>query len=182
MVSVVLLGNCNFTMQAAIGVSYIVLNGAYWGTALINKYRFWDHRLYLPEDVTPEWAINAYKSKDTHNKEDVACFTRTMWYAIRETKKAGWVRRGGAAPLTERWNKWLEEAEAAAKGPEVDKWKAIHRRDEIVGHPADIESPNEAVQRNAVEQHVPAVDIPLQASRQRSVRAPTAIRVCMFES
>jgi len=29
MVSVVLLGNCNFTMQAAIGVSYIVLNGLF---------------------------------------------------------------------------------------------------------------------------------------------------------
>jgi len=40
MVSVVLLGNCNFAMQAAIGASYIVLNGAFWGSSLIRKGRF----------------------------------------------------------------------------------------------------------------------------------------------
>lgn len=41
MISVVLLGNCHFAMQAAIGVSYIVLNGAFWGASLLNKKRFW---------------------------------------------------------------------------------------------------------------------------------------------
>lgn len=36
MVSVVLLGNCNFTMQVAIGVSYILLNGTFWVSSLFG--------------------------------------------------------------------------------------------------------------------------------------------------
>jgi hypothetical protein len=59
MVSVVLLGNCNFTMQAAIGVSYILLNGAFWVTSLLKKDRFWDLSAYDVKDITPEDAKNA---------------------------------------------------------------------------------------------------------------------------
>jgi hypothetical protein len=36
----VLLGNCNFIMQAAIGVSYSYLKGAFWGYSLIKKHKF----------------------------------------------------------------------------------------------------------------------------------------------
>lgn len=99
MVSVVLLGNCGFAMQAAIGVSYILLNGAYWGASLIPKKRFWDLSNYVVDDITPEDSLNAdIQQNDT--LEGRPSFTRTLWYAIRETKKIGWVKKIGAAPMT----------------------------------------------------------------------------------
>jgi hypothetical protein len=96
MVSVVLLGNCNFTMQAAIGVSYIALNGLFWGSSLVEKKRFWDLSSYDWEDITPKDALNAdVKQNDTLGGRP--SFTRTMWYAIRETKDwVGQERRRGS--------------------------------------------------------------------------------------
>ena len=96
MIAVVLLGNCGFTMQVAIGVSYVVLNGAFWTAAIINKKKFWDLSAYVWKDITPPDAQNA----QSDNSEDPPSFTRTMWYAIRETRKAGWVKSSGAAPTT----------------------------------------------------------------------------------
>lgn len=99
MVSVVLLGNCGFAMQAAIGASYIILNGAYWGASLIPKDKFWDLSNYVVTDITPDDAKNADKNQDD-TLEGGHSFTRTLWYAVRETKKAGWVKKIGAAPGT----------------------------------------------------------------------------------
>lgn len=108
MVSVVLLGNCNFTMQAAIGVSYIVLNGLFWGSSLVEKGKFWDLSHYIWEDITPEDAANADEKQDD-TLGGKPSFTRTMWYAIRETRKTGWVKRGGAAPSTPQWGMYFSE-------------------------------------------------------------------------
>jgi hypothetical protein len=134
MVSVVLLGNCNFPQQLAIGVSYIVLNGLYWGTSLFKKERFWNMDLYNVERLTnndkyPEYLrySNAHEgnTSDT-DPEKQPSFTRTMWYAIRETKEAGWVKKSGAAPMTNEWESWLKEAEVAAKDPLTrDTWPAV---------------------------------------------------------
>jgi len=108
MISVILLGNCNFIMQAAIASSYIVLNGAFWTISLIDKRHFWDLDAYILEDVTEIDARNAHneqhKGEDGQSNEDTPSFTRTLWYAIRETKKIGWVKRGGAAPKTDQVN------------------------------------------------------------------------------
>lgn len=47
MISVVLLGNCQWTMQAAIGSAYIILNLLYWGVPLIAPQRTsWNMRRY----------------------------------------------------------------------------------------------------------------------------------------
>lgn len=57
-------------------------------------------------------------------------FTRTLWYAIRETKEIAWVERSGATPATEKWKQWLEEAKTAAK--KVDReWKAVDDKNKI---------------------------------------------------
>lgn len=34
--------------------------------------------------------------------DDEPNYTQTLWYAIRETGNVDWVRRGGAAPDTDR--------------------------------------------------------------------------------
>jgi hypothetical protein len=158
MVSVVLLGNCNFTMQAAIGVTYICLNGAFWGSSLIKKDRFWDLSSYECIDITPADSKNAHVSADDPSEvEGQSSFTRTMWYAIRETHKIGWVKRGGVAPNTEEWDRWLKEAEENALNGNRN-WNAIQRREALVGQ-AEL-TPAEASLKDTAEQHLPAYEIP----------------------
>jgi len=155
MVAVVLLGNCNFTMQVAIGSSYVVLNGAFWTAAIINKKKFWDLSAYVWKDITPPDAQNAHSD----NSEDPPSFTRTMWYALRETRKAGWVKISGAAPTTIQWDQWLKEAEEnAVKGNR--KWKAVDRKDSIVGETDSFPQAQTASLRDTAEQHAPAVMVP----------------------
>lgn len=60
-----------------------------------------------------------------------ACFTRTLWYAIRESRSAEWVTKNKAAPNTDVWLKWLAEAERAARRGERG-WKAVERKDELI--------------------------------------------------
>lgn len=160
MVSVVLLGNCNFTMQAAIGVSYIVLNGLFWGSALIEKVYFWDLSGYDWEEITPEDAKNADLKQDD-SLGGQPSFTRTMWYAIRETKKTGWVTRGGAAPVTDRWTEWLRVAEENAKS-ENRKWDAVEQREHIVGQAESVSPAPLAARKDTAMEHVPATEVPPQ--------------------
>ena len=160
MISVVLLGNCNFVMQAAIGVSYILLNGAFWVASVIDKDKFWDLSLYEWDDITPKDAKNAHL-KDPNDKTvgGKPSFTRTLWYAIRETKKIGWVRRGGAAPRTPQWEEWLRQAEEnAAAG--VRNWNAVEMREEIVGQTDKEEQAKKAHIEDSAEQHAPAIEVP----------------------
>ena len=202
MISVVLLGNCNFAMQAAIGSSYIVLNGAFWCISLMEKKAFWDLSAYDCKDITPAYAKHADvpshrgkpirveegakpkgkkagqpKPAKPESLEDQESFTRTMWYAIRETKKIGWVRRSGAAPQTDKWDEWLKLAEKKAIA-EDHYWNAVEMREKIVG--GGVEEPQKAthgqtlqipqteaaaaaqqatIHKDIAEQHVPAVDI-----------------------
>lgn len=165
MISVVLLGNCNFTMQCAIGASYIILNGAFWTTSLIHKSKFWDLSAYHWEDITPKDAMNA----DSHTNgttilEGKPSFTRTMWYAIRETKKTGWVKRSGAAPRTKRWDKWLKAAEENAVHG-VRNWKAVEERERIIGEIDCTALTKEAPHEDSAEQHAPAFEVPPQATK-----------------
>lgn len=180
MISVVLLGNCDFAMQAAIASSYILLNGAFWAVSLIKKGNFWDLSAYDWVDITPLDGKRAHLDAeiDDLTEEDKPNFTRTsmyslkftvdraamltkmilVWYAIRETKKIGWVKRSGAAPETDKWAEWLKEAEEhAAKNDR--HWNAVRRRDEIVGGAAT--APTARTDENdTAEQHAPALEVP----------------------
>ncbi|RAL67711.1 hypothetical protein DID88_008449 [Monilinia fructigena] len=158
MVSVVLLGNCDFQMQISIGVSYIVLNGAFWGVALMNKGRFWDLSSYEWKDITPESAKYAHLLQHDTD-EGKPSFTRTLWYAIRETKKIGWVSTSGAAPKTKKWEEWLNRAEAQAKeGNEF--WDAVHQKDTIVGV-SDSVPQAAAASKDTAAEHAPRVQVPV---------------------
>ncbi|RDW88983.1 hypothetical protein BP6252_01015 [Coleophoma cylindrospora] len=128
MVSVVLLGNCNWTMQAAIGSSYIILNGLYWLTSLFEKKYFWNMHSYEYDEKNQEPKY-AHAHEETYGDPS---YTRTLWYAIHETKETGWVNRAGAAPLTDGWVKWLKEAQDNVNGP-LDAWDAVARKDALVG-------------------------------------------------
>ncbi|KAI1387538.1 uncharacterized protein F4822DRAFT_406845 [Hypoxylon trugodes] len=131
MVSVILLGNCKWYTQIFIGGSYIVLNGLYWAMGLLPKKYFWDLSRYNIEDITPEDAQHAHQNTGSDKREDKASFTRTLWYAIRETKLTAWVHRSGAAPDTQKWRKWLAEAKKAAEDGD-ENWKPVARKDEIM--------------------------------------------------
>lgn len=161
MVSVVLLGNCDFQMQISIGASYIVLNGAFWGVALMNKGRFWDLSSYEWKDVTPESAREAHLAQDDTDVEGRPSFTRTLWYAIRETKKIGWVKNSGAAPQTQKWEKWLERAEMEAnKSPPNWSWDAVGQKDNMVGE-SDLVPQAEAAFKDTAAEHAPAIQVPI---------------------
>lgn len=165
MISVVLLGNCDFNMQAAIASAYIILNGAFWAISLLDRDKFWDLDAYQVNDITFDDAKAAHLEQEKsrtgapQTNEDRPSFTRTMWYAIRETKKIGWVKRGGAAPETPQWDKWLKEAEKQALANNR-AWQAVEMRERIVGEVESEPQAETADQGDTAEQHVPAQDIP----------------------
>lgn len=130
MVSVVLLGNCKWEMQAAIGIAYIVLNGLFWAAALITKDLVWDLSLYHVEKVTPVDACEAENTQRPDDPEGRASFTRTMWYAIRETGDVGWVYGTGAAPKTEKWDTWLATAKNNITAGHR-AWRAVQAKDDM---------------------------------------------------
>jgi hypothetical protein len=154
MLAVVLLGNCKWNSQMFIGGSYIVLNGLYWSLGMIPKDYFWDLSRYTVHDVTPADAVRAHKDvrdaagRKVDDAERLASYTRSLWYAIRETRTKGWAQRSGAAARTVLWSRWLEEAERAAREGRRD-WKAVARKDEIFAE-GDVDE---------AEEHAPASEV-----------------------
>jgi hypothetical protein len=164
MLSVVLLGNCNFNQQLAIGVSYIVLNGFYWGTSLFPKKRFWDLSIYEVKDETADYWENAdHGDKASKDPEQKPSFTRTLWYAIYATKQIGWVKSSGAAPKTNEWDQWLIEAKKQADAGN-NTWKAATEKDRIVGQTDP--TPN----HRAADAIVNSINIP--GGQQAPVKVP----------
>ncbi|KAI1824275.1 hypothetical protein F4861DRAFT_271019 [Xylaria intraflava] len=163
MVSVILLGNCKWHTQLFIGGAYIALNGLYWAMGLLPKRYFWDLDRYDIQDVTPAASRNAHEVTDPKDpREGSKSFTRTLWFAIRETKRTAWVRRSGAAPVTPQWQMWLAEAEAAAKAGKTT-WPSVARKDAIMKMSEEEISkiPTAAYEYDfdAAEQAVPAVQV-----------------------
>lgn len=133
MPAVILFGNCTFNMQALVGAAYMILNIIYWSLGLLPKRHYWDLSRYEWEDITPSDARSAHRfisGEGVYSAENAVSLTRTLWYAIRETKVIGWVERSGAAPTTSQWKQWLQEAqEAAVSGNRA--WKAVAAKDRI---------------------------------------------------
>ncbi|PTB65617.1 hypothetical protein BBK36DRAFT_163533 [Trichoderma citrinoviride] len=156
MVSVVLLGNCTWNSQIFIGGSYIVLNGLYWGLGMLPKTYFWDLSRYTWRDATGDGQKADITTDPDDEREGHPSFTRTLWYAIRETQAIGWVERSGAAPGTPQWQQWLNEALENAKSGNR-KWEAVRRKNEIMtqaskdgGDPATQRAPATEVQAGGV--------------------------------
>ncbi|KAJ9151273.1 hypothetical protein NKR23_g3101 [Pleurostoma richardsiae] len=152
MVGVVLLGNCSFRMQVFVGVGYIGLNGLYWAMGLLPRRYFWDLSRYRWRDVTPADASGAHGATDPRDpREGSKSYTRTLWYAVRETRRTGWVERSGAAPGTAQWKRWLAEAEAAARKGQRG-WPAVGRKDDIMRETDDGLG-------DSAEQHAPLTEV-----------------------
>lgn len=133
MPAVILFGNCTFNMQALVGAAYMILNVIYWSLGLLPKRYYWDLSRYEWEDITPQDARSAHHNSLSivGSAEGGISFTRTMWYAIRETKSTGWVERSGSIPATPQWKQWLREAgEAAQSGNRM--WEAVTAKDRIM--------------------------------------------------
>ncbi|ROW08419.1 hypothetical protein VMCG_03293 [Cytospora schulzeri] len=165
MVGVVLLGNVKFNAQALIAGSYIVLNGAYWLLGMLPRRYFWDLSRYEWEDVTPPDARDADKLNydPASGVEGYPSFTRTLWYAIRETGQTGWVERSGAAPGTALWRQWLEEAgENAREGNR--RWTAVRRKDEIMREGMNKPVSPGQHRTDTAEQHAPLDEVKLRSS------------------
>lgn len=124
MVAVVLLGNCEWTMQAAIGAAFILLNGLYWAVALMPSDLHWDMSRY-------KWKVTTSEHLRHAGDPDTASFTRTMWYAIQHTKEVRWITDGGFAPKQSFWDEWLREAQKEAKRGNI-KWPAVERKNELM--------------------------------------------------
>lgn len=131
MVAVIMMGNCSWTMQAALAVTYLLLNAVYWFAALLPSKTHWEFPRYQWEDVTPEDARNMYRDT-TEGDSGRPSFTRSLWKAILETKSVAWVRKGGAAPNTPAWNRWLDLAESNAQDSNRD-WPFMEEKQKIVG-------------------------------------------------
>ncbi|KAG4221598.1 hypothetical protein PC116_g29926 [Phytophthora cactorum] len=106
------------------------INNSYYTTGLIPKRFFWDLSRYEIRDITPK-EQKAHEQTSLDPREGVKSYTRTLWYAIRETKRTAWVNRSGAAPDTPQWRKWLAEAEEAAIQNNKD-WTSVARKDVIM--------------------------------------------------
>lgn len=176
MVSVILLGNCKWSSQVFIGISYIMLNGMYWIMGLLPKRLFWDLSRYIIDDITPADALKADDVTDERDaREGVKSFTRTLWYCIRETKRTAWVERSGAAPSTPQWRAWIAEAEEAAEEGNR-KWPSIARKDDLMKMTeADIDTAkknknliSKAAKMDPAEQAVPAQQVQLSDSKREA--------------
>lgn len=96
--------------------------------------------------------------------EGYPSFTRTLWYAIRETKgQTGWVERSGAAPGTSLWRRWLLEAgENARMGNRA--WPAVTRKDEIMREVLNRPDLPGEPRTDAAEQHAPLEEVQVRSS------------------
>ncbi|KAK7703610.1 hypothetical protein SLS64_008923 [Diaporthe eres] len=162
MVGVVLLGNTRFEAQVLISGSYIALNGAYWLLGMLPRRYFWDLSRYEWNDITPPDAKNADRmvvgGGDNSVVEGYPSFTRTLWYAIRETKSTGWVERSGAAPSTSQWRMWLREAGENAR--KNRNWPAVSRKDQIMKQNVDgADSSPGGPEADPAAQHAPLREV-----------------------
>jgi hypothetical protein len=126
MVAVVLLGNCTWTMQAAIGATYVLLNSAYWLVALFPPTWFWNISLYDVQETTPKNLKFMHKRGADGIQPSL---TRTMWCAIQCTKDIVWIDTSGAIPRTPAWVEWAQLASDNRSNP---NWDAVGERDRVM--------------------------------------------------
>jgi hypothetical protein len=96
-------------MQAALAVTYAVLNISYWFAAVLsirNPRAAWDFSCFTVKE-----------SKRIRNQT----YTNALGQAIRMSRTTDWVYQTKAAPETEAWRKWLQ---AAHEHLDDDSWDA----------------------------------------------------------
>lgn len=92
-------------------------------------------------------------------------FTRTLWYAVRETRLTSWVEKNGAAPNTPQWRMWLDEAEEAAKKGN-QSWPAVSRKNAIMDSSKSQTSASPAQNFDEAQQKAPVTEIQCSGQNQ----------------
>lgn len=133
MSSVILLGNCKFFQQAAIGSAYIILNFAYWMVSLVPKKHLWDLSKYeceslLDKDKDPDF-MDFLGTQQKMNP--IPAYTRTLWYAIYASQCTDWCQKTDALPKTPAWEEWLEQAAIKAQIGEKE-WDPVKTLNELL--------------------------------------------------
>ncbi|OBT60490.1 hypothetical protein VE03_10080 [Pseudogymnoascus sp. 23342-1-I1] len=128
MVAVLLMGNASWTMQAALAVTYLLLNAVYWFVAVMPSSTHWEFPSYEIDDVTPEDAREAHSHAAT--VDTPPSFVHSLWKAILVSKEVSWVRRSGAIPEGDSWDQWLKLAERNALDGNRG-WDAVEARQAI---------------------------------------------------
>lgn len=126
MVAVIMMGNSTWTTQAALAVTYQLLNAVYWFVAVMPSSTHWEFPLYQKVDVTPD----DVKYSHIYGGEEPS-YIKSLWKAILETKDVSWVRKSGAIPEGDKWDQWLELAKRNALNDTRD-WDAVKMKKEIV--------------------------------------------------
>ncbi|KFY37994.1 hypothetical protein V495_06807 [Pseudogymnoascus sp. VKM F-4514 (FW-929)] len=128
MVAVILMGNSTWTMQAALAATYLLLNAVYWFVAVMPSSTHWEFPAFQIDDITPPDFKNAHLYDETRNY--APSFINSLWLAILESKKVGWVRKSGALPEGDEWDRWLELAKRNALDNNR-QWDAVKAREDI---------------------------------------------------
>lgn len=110
MSAVILMGNSTWTMQAALGGSYVFLNGCYQIAALFPKGWHWNLIRYDLEEI---------RSMEGNT------YTQALWKAIHVSQSTDWVRVSHAAPNSEAWRAWIDLAAENIHDPNWDAQKVL---------------------------------------------------------
>ncbi|PGH11900.1 hypothetical protein AJ79_04592 [Helicocarpus griseus UAMH5409] len=110
MSAVILMGNSTWTMQAALGCSYVLLNGCYQIAALFPKEWHWNLERYELDEL---------------QKLQTKTYTQALWNAIRVSQVTNWVRVSHAAPNSEPWRAWIDLAGDNIHNPDWDAQGAL---------------------------------------------------------
>jgi hypothetical protein len=113
MVAVILMGNSTWTMQAALAVTYLLLNAVYWFVAVMPSSTHWEFPAFQIEDITPD-DVRYYILRIINLGATDPRLIYPLWLAILETKEVGWARKSGAIPEGDEWDQWLERAKSNA--------------------------------------------------------------------
>jgi hypothetical protein len=133
MAAIVLFGNCTWTMQLALGVTYAVLNVAYWFAAVLtirDPEMAWDCSWLKVEEVgrLSKPAKNEVAVSEPGVTDDGMEYSNNfelgLFYAIRLLRSTRWVRETGAVPRTEAWDEWLHLADVHLDDANWDAKKA----------------------------------------------------------
>lgn len=169
MVAVVLLGNCNWTMQAAIGATYLILNGAYWLLSLLPEKLCWHLSAYKVESGRdlPYHMLHARKDTDAKGMGTNPSFTRTLWYAIQRSKSITWIKVMEAAPQTKAWDMWIDEA---YQNRHNEHWPAVERKNDIMNGTHSVNSPiSPQTARGSIHSYATPMAGPIETIQMQSL-------------
>jgi hypothetical protein len=139
MFGVIFLGNAGTYLQIAFAGAYMILNAAYWIVAALPQRYHWDMSCFevRPQRFDESDEDDELKAKEKEDeklhgqvvaKKPVALpkkkkpfvsynktFTQALWKVIIATRDTEWIVRSQAAPSTDAWRDWLQEALELAK-------------------------------------------------------------------